>query len=177
MAGVVLAASLVAAPVRAGERVLSLEHDGSVGVFLTAAPEFSSLTLSECVTCITTSVVDGFDLVNDLGVSISPEGWGAELLLRFRYVSLSRAKGEAVLFGYRRYFGRDEVKTFMELDLHATFRPVLTGGARAGFGVMWDFSPVMGLWADLAGSFGVGRGRRFGAELAIGFQARSYLLQ
>jgi len=172
-----LAAVLVSVPAGAAERDLSLEHEGSVGLFLAAAPEYSALTLGDCVFCTGDRSIVGVNLVTDFGATIAVGGWGSELLLRFRYVSLSTAKGESVLFGYRKYFGRDEIKTFVGLDVQFTFRPVITLGARAGFGVMWDFSPIMGLWAEVDGSFGVGLGRRFGAELAIGFQARSYLLQ
>jgi hypothetical protein len=177
------AASVGAALLLAGagalgqERVAYREHTGSLGAFVALGGEYSALVVSKCAFCSTGTNVEGFDAILDAGGTLAVGQSGSELLLRFRLVFLSHARGESVLFGYRKYFGRDDFKTFASFDLMGTFEPVLTVGARAGFGVIWDFSSIMGLWVDAAATFGVGQGRRFGAELNIGFQARTYLFE
>ena len=168
---------VVSASAPGQEREAFREHTGSLGAFATLGGEYSALVVSNCVFCSTGKTIDGFDAILDVGGTLAIGQSGSELLLRFRLVFLSHARGESILFGYRKYFGRDEIKTFASFDLMGTFEPVLTGGARAAFGVIWDFSSIMGLWVDAGATFGVGQGRRFGAELNIGFQARTYLFE
>jgi hypothetical protein len=81
----------------------------------------------------------------DVGATMAVGESGSDMVLRGRLVFLSAARGGSVLFGYRKYFGRDQVKTYASFDLQGTFRPVKTLGARAGFGVMYDFSPLLGV--------------------------------
>jgi hypothetical protein len=85
--------------------------------------------------------------------------------------------GEALLAGYRQYFGSEEWKTFFSFDLEGTARPIKSLGARASLGLMRELSEVLGAYADAGASFGFGGGRRFGVELGVGLQARSYLLE
>jgi hypothetical protein len=98
--------------------------------------------------------------VLDVGGTLAVGQAGGELLLRGRLVFLSPAKGFSVFLGYRKYWGKDDFKTFVAADLMASITPTATFGARPGFGVVWDFSPIMGLWAEAAGTFGLGWGRR-----------------
>ena len=177
-----VACALAGAPAAAHgqQRELSREHDGSLGLFAALGAEYANLVVADCFFCGESgragSTIVGVDALLDVGGTMAV-GPGGELLARFRLVFLSPARGESVLFGYRKYWGKDELKTFLSFDLMGTFRPVQTFGARPGFGVMWDFSPVVGAWLDAAGTFGIGRGRRFAGELTVGLQARSYLLE
>jgi len=168
---------LAGATARAQAREVPLQHTHSLGAFVAVGTEYSALVVNHCVFCGGGQSITGFDSVLDFGGTLAVGDSGSELALRGRLVFLSPAKGESVLLGYRKYFGKDEIKTFASFDLMGTFRPVLTGGARAAFGGMWDFSPIMGLWLEAGGSFGFGSGRRFGAELMLGFQGRTYLLE
>ncbi|MBI5547879.1 MAG: hypothetical protein HY901_28685 [Deltaproteobacteria bacterium] len=174
---------LVPAHLHAQDRELTREHNGSLGFFLSLGTEYSAIVDADCVFCTGSSEgvrarsITGANSLLDLGGTMAIGQSGSELTLRGRLVFLSPARGESLLLGYRKYWGKDEIKTFVSAELMGTFRPVQTLGARAGFGAMWDFSPVMGLWLDAAGTFGFGYGRRFGGELSIGFQARSYLLE
>ena len=178
-----LALLLAPSPGRAQDRQTTLEHNGSLSLFATLGAEYSALVVTDCDTCTDASgnshpkSISGLNSNLDVGGSIAVGQSGSEILLRGRFTFLSPAWGGSVLLGYRKYFGKDEFKTFVSFDLMGTFRPVKTVGARAAFGVMWDFSPIMGLWVDAGGTFGLGVGRRFGGELNVGFQARSYLLE
>ena len=176
------------ASARAQEREPTREHDGSLGVFAALGVEYSSTVVADCFFCTGSSVgsdgkvrlartIDGPDALLDLGGSVAVGQAGSELILRARWAFLSPARGFSLMLGYRKYWGKDELKTFVAADVVATFVPLTAFGVRPGFGVMWDFSSIMGLWAEAAGTFQAGWGRRFGAELTIGFQARSYLLE
>lgn len=178
VAGVALAALLLGPMCAYAQgREVTLEHGGSVGLFAAAGAEYSSLVLNDCVFCLRGKTLDGPNALLDVGATLSFTQTSSELLLRGRLAFLSPARGESLLLGFRKYWGRDEFKTFAGLELMGTFRPVQTGGARVGFGAIWDFSPIMGLWAEAGATFGIGQGRRFGAEITLGFQGRSYLLE
>lgn len=163
------------APTSEPERHLSLEHAGSLGLIVGLFGNYESLEKAACLTCETTEVLTGASASIDLGASLGV-GWeGAELTLRLRLTRLGKAQGEALFLGFRSYFGRDAWKTYVSFELAGLFRPIAAGGARAGFGVAWDFSPIFGLWAEAAASFALGQGRLFGAQLGLGIQARTYL--
>lgn len=83
----------------------------------------------------------------------------------------------ALFAGYRGYFSVGQWKTFFDLDAAAHFTPRFTIGPRVGVGVQLDFLPVAGAFAVLGGQIGFGDGLRYGVELMIGFQFRSYLLE
>lgn len=184
----VLVAALLVCPGAspAQERELTREHDGSLGAFAALGVEYTSLVIAQCFGCTGSSYengvyhladsISGPDLVLDLGGTLAVGQPGGEFVLRGRFVSLSRAKGVSAFLGYRKYWGKDDFKTFIAIDLMANFMPTVTFGARPGFGVAWDFSSIMGLWAEAGGTLGIGWGYRFGLELTVGFQARSYLL-
>jgi hypothetical protein len=174
-----LSVHLAPSPGQAQKRELSLEHNGSLSLFAATGVEWSAVTITSCnpASPPCPNNLNYFNSVVDLGGTIAVGQSGSELVLRGRFVWATPSWGGSLLLGYRKYFGKDELKTFVGFDLMGTFRPVTTGGARVGFGAIWDFSPVMGLWAEAGGSFGLGVGRRFAAELTIGFQARSYLLE
>jgi hypothetical protein len=78
--------------------------------------------------------------------------------------------------GFRGYFG-DRWKTFVDLDLALAVGPGFTAGPRFGFGVQYELSGVAGVFATLAAQLGFGSGLVFRAELMIGVQLRSFLLE
>jgi hypothetical protein len=161
----------------AQEREYSLDHAGSVGFIVGVGPEYSGSIKADCLFCLGEQTLVDVSGVFDIGATVAINQEGDEIVLRGRLVRLSSSNGESLLLGYRKYFGREEIKTFASLDLQTTFRPVKTMGVRGSFGVMYDFSPILGIWLDGGGSFGFGYGRRFGLETTIGMQARSYLFE
>ncbi len=78
--------------------------------------------------------------------------------------------------GYRTYFG-EEWKTFVDLDLSVGVVPGFTAGPRVGIGLMRELSSVMGLYTTLHAQLGFGSALVFRAELAVGVQLRSFLLE
>ncbi len=79
--------------------------------------------------------------------------------------------------GYRGYFGLDQWKTFADLDLAAQVLPVFTIGPRVGLGVQFDFSNIAGVFGVLSGQIGFGAGIRYGVEVRIGIQLRSFVFE
>lgn len=165
---------LLALPGAAGR---PLDHQGSLGLVAAVGAEYASLVLADCVGCPATGLVADTALALEVGGTAAVGDAGSEFGLRLRLSRLSEASGESVLLGYRRYSGPDEWKTFFAFDLVGTFRPSKTLGARAGLGVLHDFTPLFGLYADAGVGFGLGAGRRFSVDLLVGLQARSYLLE
>jgi hypothetical protein len=170
-------AALGAGEARAQQRVATLDHAGSVGLLLGSSLEFSTTEIADCVTCGTERAFATFSPVFDLGGSLAIGDEGNELIARLRLVRFSEASGETLLLGYRGYFGFEEWKSYFGLELQGTLRPVRTVGARASIGVMYELSSLFGLWAEAGSGFGLGGGRRFGVDLGLGLQARSYLLE
>ena len=83
--------------------------------------------------------------------------------------------------GYRVYFG-EEWKTFVDLDLAIGVVPGFTAGPRVGIGLMYELSSIAGLYSTLSAQLGLGSAFgqlaiAFRAELAIGVQLRSFLLE
>lgn len=156
---------------------VSLEHSGSLGLLAGAGAEFATTESANCLTCRPTETFDDVGAVLDLGLTAAIGREGNELALKFRLIRLTPAVGEALFFGYRNYFGRDEWKTFAAFDLMGMLRPIKAGGARAAFGVMCDLSPIFGLYGEVGASFALGAGRRFGVDATVGLQGRSYLLE
>lgn len=157
--------------------IYSLDHGGSLGLTLGFFGNYSSAEKSTCLTCETDSVITGWSGSLDLAATLGV-GWeGAEFILRFQMMRFGSAPGERLGLGFRNYFGRDAWKTFLDLELIGAFRPVGGGGIRGGFGVIWDFHPLAGIWAEAGASVVLGQGRIFGAQLGAGIQLRSYLFQ
>jgi hypothetical protein len=170
-------ALLPAPPALAQAREASLDHSGSLGLLVGVAPEWGTFELSACPTCEVDRVLGGYSALLDLGGTMAVGQEGSELALRLRLTLLSALRGAAVQFGYRHFFGRDAFKTYFSFDLRSDLAPALTVGARAGFGAMFELSPLVGLYAEPGASFGIGQGRRFGAEFFVGAQFRSFLLE
>ena len=115
----------------------------------------------------------------ELGGTLSV-GDGNDLLLSVR-AEFGGLFDLGIYAGYRGYFSVGQWKTFFDLDLAGHITPAIaphgTVGPRVGVGVQLDFLPIIGTYAVLGGQIGFGDGLRYGAELTIGFQFRSYLLE
>jgi hypothetical protein len=166
-----LTAALAAAPALAEEQ--RYDHRGSIG--------FQAVVGGEYRTAIqpTTGAnnADGPLLDVELGGSIAVGYDGDELHLSARLGLLDGLPDIGVFFGFRNYFGKDQWKTFLDLDLAGHFLPHIVGGVRFGVGLQWDWSPVIGTYLTLAGQIAFGQALRFGGELLLGFQFRTYVLE
>ena len=78
--------------------------------------------------------------------------------------------------GYRVYFG-EQWKTFVDLDLSVAVQPGFTAGPRVAIGLMHELSSLAGVYSTLSAQIGFGTNLVFRAELAIGVQLRSFLLE
>lgn len=165
-----LAATLAAAPALAEERY---DHRGSIGLLVSVGGEYK--TAINPTGALPTD--DGPRLDAEIGGTLAVGYDGDELKLLGRVGFFGPIPDVAVIFGFRNYFGKDQWKTFMDLDLAGHFTPHLTGGVRFGIGVQWDWLPIAGTYLTLAGQIGFGQALRFSGELLLGFQFRTYVLE
>lgn len=78
--------------------------------------------------------------------------------------------------GYRGYFG-ERWKTLVDIGLGLNGRPGFTAGPRVALGVQYELSSLAGIFATIGAQLGFGWALVFRAELMIGFQLRSFLLE
>lgn len=166
---------LVATGAGAEERY---DHRGSLGLLLGGSVERKD-------SANTGGIGDGgWRGAGELGGSIGVGSEGNDLILSFRALCC----GDATLLpalgldlslygGYRGYFAFGQWKTFFDLDAALHFTPRATIGPRVGIGLQLDFLPVAGAFAVLGAQIGFGDGIRYGAELMLGFQLRTYVLE
>ena len=102
---------------------------------------------------------------------------GNELKLQFDSSWLGPAPDLGVSFGYRGYFPVDPIKTFFDADIGFRFYDRLTVGPEIGFGLQYELSSVIGVFSTVRAKFGFGQGLRLGAELLVGLQVRTYVLE
>jgi len=115
----------------------------------------------------------------DVGASY-PLGYSGNDLLLMGELALPPHGGPAdaaVWGGYRRYFGRERVKTYLDLMGAAHLTPDVTFGPRLGLGVQYEWTSIFGTYLGINGEIGVGQVLRFSAQIALGIQLRSYLLE
>lgn len=164
----------LATPARAEER---FDHRGALGLTVASGAEFVSFIGpqggSESSGRVplelggTWSITDRTEL--RLAGRLSP-------LVAGRTVTSGGLAG-TVLAGLRNVRGLDQWKTFFDLDLAVHVAPALIIGARAAFGVQYDFLPVMGVYAQIGGQLGGGAGLRLSFEGVVGLQFRTYVLE
>jgi hypothetical protein len=147
-----------------------LDHRGAVGLLIGSGLETQAATSGKLRD-------DGLRVPVDLGATMSIGDEGSELLAIGRAGLAGTATNWAAIAGYRSYFGKEEVKTFFDLDLAVHFTRTFTLGPRLGFGVQYDPEPLWGLFLGAAAQFAGGNGFRFSGEVVGGFQLRSYLLE
>src|SRR6185436_15429633 len=85
--------------------------------------------------------------------------------------------------GYRGYFG-ERWKTLVDIGLNLSGRPVFTGGPRVALGLQHELNSLAGVFATIGAQLGFGWAPErsamvlvFRAELMLGFQLRSFLLE
>lgn len=142
-----------------------------------AGPLYSTIVIANCPSCAGSRALSGFSGALDLGGLLALGAEGFELTARLRLTRFSDSSGEALLAGLRRSFGRDEWKTYFEIDIEGILRPAKLLGPRAALGALYDFSAVFGVYVEGGVAVDLGGGRRVGAEITFGIQARSFLLQ
>jgi hypothetical protein len=161
------AALLCASGALAEER---LDHRGSVGLLIGSGLEGQEAVSGKLKDT-------GARVPVDLGTTWSIGDEGSELLAIGRAGYAGTATNWAAIAGYRSYFGKEEVKTFFDLDLALHFTQTFTLGPRLGFGVQYDPHPLWGLFLGAAAQFAGGNGYRFSGEVVGGIQLRTYLLE
>ncbi len=77
---------------------------------------------------------------------------------------------------FRGYFG-ERWKTFVDLGAAVNFSPGVTGGPRFGLGVQYELSSLAGVFTSLGATIGFGTLLMWRAELLVGVQLRSFLLE
>lgn len=165
-----LAACALPRAARAEE--LRYDHRGALGLIVAAG-----LERKDANTPTGTGGNRGWGPGADLGLTIAVGYSGNELKAAGHLAWAGDLWDVGALFGWRGYFGKDQWKTFYDLDLIGHFTPHLTIGPRFGIGVQWDYLPILGTYVTLAGQIGFGQALRFGAELLVGFQFRTYVLE
>ncbi len=147
------------------------DHRGSLGLVLESGAELKDLVTSSGESD------RGPRLDFGLGGTMAIGHDGNELL----FVARSTVGGTVIdwsgHFGYRSYFGPDRLRTFFDLDLSLHLTPVVTFGPRAGIGLQYELSSVLGAYFAVAAQLGFGGALRFNAEALVGLQLRSYLLE
>ncbi|MFN0062580.1 MAG: hypothetical protein ACKVPX_08680 [Myxococcaceae bacterium] len=163
--------ALTAGAVHAADsRPTRLDHRGAVGGFVALGGQYVSILNGGRI------VEDGLRVPVTVGFSVAPFESGHELLLAARGSFLNARPSWAVWAGYRIFFGQENWKTFLDLGLVSVVRPLFSIGPRIGFGVLYDFVPEVGVYAAAAAEVGGGAGFRFGADVGIGLQVRTYWL-
>jgi hypothetical protein len=79
--------------------------------------------------------------------------------------------------GYRGYFGEERWKTFVDLGAFFLVTPRFAAGPRLGVGVQYELAPVAGVFLAGGAEVGGGNGFHYGADIALGFELRTYLLE
>lgn len=183
----VLPASLALVLAAAASQDVRLDHRGAVGLLLGVGGLRKDASISIENTwrgafTVGVTFAVGFR-EQEIVIAASTSMTRTEVLVNA--MTNERAYGfgiDGVLWGgYRVYFG-EEWKTFVDLDLAIGVVPGFTAGPRIGIGLMYELSSVAGLYSTLSaqlgfGSTGVAMAIAFRAELAVGVQLRSFLLE
>ncbi len=142
------------------------DHRGSLGVTAAVGGLLRSTTLME----------QGVRFLADVGLTAGVIGEATELVLLGR-LTAGASLGGAIMGGLRPYFGAARWKTFADLMVAVHVAPLVTVGPRIGVGVQYDFGPLAGVYAALAGQLGFGATLMLQGELLIGVQLRSYVFE
>lgn len=171
MRGFLLAGTLLASSLALGQQ--RFDHRGSLGLTVAAGGEALS-----AVSSVATGE-RGFRIPLEVGGTLSLSDH-SELRLAGRIapgISPITALAGSIYAGIRNSFGFEQLKTFFDLELAVHLTPFLAIGARAAFGVQYDFLPIMGVYAQLGGQLGGATSLRLSFELMAGVQFRTYLFE
>ena len=166
--------SLIAGAVLASGMALGVrfDHHGALGVTVAAGGEY--------VTAIgaVSGIENGVRIPIELGATLSVSNHN-ELRLAARLspgIVLSTLS-TSFYAGVRNTLGYEQWKTFFDLELAVHATPFVAIGARAAFGVQYDFLPIMGVYAQLGGQLGGATSLRLSFEVMAGLQFRTYLFE
>jgi hypothetical protein len=167
---VAIALALVSGLASAQQR---FDHQGSLGLTVATGGEY--------VTAITSMATGdrGGRIPIELGVTISLTN-RTELRVAGRFapgIPPLTTIGGSGSAGIRNSFGFEQWKTFFDLEAAVHFAPVLAIGARAAFGVQYDFSPIMGVYAQVGAQIGGASALRLSFEGMLGVQFRTYVFE
>lgn len=146
------------------------DHAGSLGLLVAAGSEFRNAPTVNGVREF------GFRANLDVGgtVAIGHTTWQA--MVDGRLTLGGPQLGLAFIGGLRNSFG-EQIKSFVELTAAVHVLPYVIVGPRVGFGLQYEITPVLGMFALTAIQFGGGATLRLGVEVTAGVQLRSYLLE
>ena len=166
LAGLILASSFALGEER-------YDHHGALGVTVAAG--------GELVTALTNNATGerGARFPLELGATLSVSNH-IELRLAGRFapgIAPITGFGGSFYAGMRDTFGYEQFKTFFDLELAVHVAPFVTIGARGGFGVQYDFLPVMGVYAQIGAQFGGALALRLSGELMVGLPFRTYVFE
>lgn len=159
---------LVSAQAFAGEE--RNDHRGSIGLLLSTGGEYRASIAGAYVE-------NGLRLPAHIGGTLAIGHNGNELKLQIDSAWLGPELDLGLSFGYRGYFAVDQLKTFFDADLGVRFVTRFTIGPEIGVGLQYELSPVIGVFARLGGKLGFGQALRLGADLLVGIQLRSYVME
>jgi len=170
----VLALLLTADAPPAAKKEERLDHHGAVGFIggVTGLSKESNISIEN-------SWRGGVDLGASFNVGYASNEILAVLRLSLgdNVIRFGQLGFDAQIWGgYRGYFG-DRWKTLVDIGLTLNMRPGFTAGPRVGVGVQYELSSIAGIFATLGAQLGFGWALVFRAELMIGFQLRSFLLE
>ncbi len=170
---IAIAVIVLLSPLGANADEMRLDHRGALGLELLPGVEHASLVVN---TNLPPPNFDATRFVLGLEPTIAIGREGNEIVGTLR---LLRGPDWGAAFGarFRKYFGRDEWKTFADFGIKVDSTPRWAAGPHVGLGVMYEFSPLVGVFANLGGSIEFGNGIRAAAEGFLGLQARSYLIE
>ncbi|MBS2027089.1 MAG: hypothetical protein JST54_04215 [Deltaproteobacteria bacterium] len=172
---VALVAVLVLAPTAArADFPPRLDHRGALGI----SPEIGGERADFLF--VAANNVQGFDaarLTLGLELTLGLGFEGNELVVLGRYLHSRSDAGAAVGVAYRKYFGRDELKTYFQGGIKGDSTPRYAVGPWAQFGVMYELSALVGVFAQAELSVEVSQGIRVGYGGSGGVQLRTYVLE
>ncbi len=144
------------------------DHRGAVGLTVAAGGDLRT-SLGEAVRD------NGGRPLLELGGTVSVTE-RTELHAAGRLVPWNPLSG-VVMAGFRRATNSDRVKTFLDVHLAVYLATPFTMGPHFAVGVQYELTPIMGVYGALGTHLGFGNGLRLLAELVVGVQFRSYLLE
>lgn len=163
------ALSLTLSSLAAAQEGTSLVHDGSLGLTVAAGGERRDAMTA------TVRIDSGWRGLVEVGATLSPLWNHVEIRAAGRLTLFGPTVDLAALAGIRNSFGYEEWKTFFDLCAVVHVYPQVVAGPLVAVGAQYDFSPFAGVYAALTGQMGFGQGVRFGADVVVGFQFRTYV--
>lgn len=146
------------------------DHRGSLGLTIAAGGEISTAVS-------TTSAERGVRIPLELGGTLAISSHN-ELRVAARLspgIPPLTTLGLSFYAGLRNTYGLGLWKTFFDVELAGHVTPFLAFGVRGGFGVQFDFLPIMGAYAQLGAQIGGATSLRLSFEVLVGVQFRTYV--